>query len=186
MDLGGGGIKALASLLKDPEAESDSEDDQPASTYSQLGPGQIGPQKKNQEVSKPTPQNSKDIWNTEEVQEGSEFEDVYDPRPQPEYDIVYSQDVTSEDIFLGMGNKTPATASCETMTIKITLPNTRYAEVELNVTDKFLDCRTPKYKLGLHLPHMVDSKNGKAKWDGDKGLLTVTAKMKREYDFVNF
>lgn len=28
MDLGGGGIKALASLLKDPEAESDSEDDQ--------------------------------------------------------------------------------------------------------------------------------------------------------------
>lgn len=41
-------------------------------------------------------------------------------------------------------------------------------------------------KLGLHLPHMIDSKNGKAKWDGDKGLLTVTAKMKREYDFVNF
>lgn len=28
MDLGGGGIKALASLLKDAEAESDSEDDQ--------------------------------------------------------------------------------------------------------------------------------------------------------------
>ena len=33
------------------------------------------------------------------------------------YDIVYSQDVSSEDMFLGMNNKTPATASCENMTV---------------------------------------------------------------------
>lgn len=28
--------------------------------------------------------NSKDIWEAGEVPEGSEFEDIYDPRPQPE------------------------------------------------------------------------------------------------------
>ena len=28
--------------------------------------------------------NSKDIWDTEEVAEGAEFESTYDPRPQPE------------------------------------------------------------------------------------------------------
>lgn len=35
------------------------------------------------------------------------------------YDIVYKQAVTSEDIFLGMGNKTPATASCEDMVVSL-------------------------------------------------------------------
>ena len=88
------------------------------------------------------------------------------------YDIVYKQAVTSEDMFLGMSNKTPATASCENMTVsalyisyltlnvevclcthsrgsslfqvKITLPDTKFADVKLDVKDKFLDCRTPK------------------------------------------
>ena len=40
-------------------------------------------------------------------------------------------------------------------------------------------------KLGLHLPHPVDSKNGKAQWDKSKNLLTVTLRMLREYDFLN-
>lgn len=37
------------------------------------------------------------------------------------YDILYSQAVTSEDIFLQMGNKTPATSSCENMTVSVVL-----------------------------------------------------------------
>ena len=41
-------------------------------------------------------------------------------------------------------------------------------------------------KLGLHLPHPVDSKNGKAQWDGGRFLLTVSLSMTREYDFMNF
>jgi hypothetical protein len=36
------------------------------------------------------------------------------------YDIIYKQAVTSEDMFLGMGNKNPATASCEDMVVSIT------------------------------------------------------------------
>lgn len=40
--------------------------------------------------------------------------------------------------------------------------------------------------LGLHLPHPVDSKSGKAEWDGKTETLSVTLKMKREYDFMNF
>lgn len=39
-------------------------------------------------------------------------------------------------------------------------------------------------KLGLHLPHPVDSKNGKAQWDKSRELLTVTVRMVREYDFL--
>jgi len=33
---------------------------------------------------------SKDIWDEEEVQEGAEFESMYDPRPQPEYVTQYN------------------------------------------------------------------------------------------------
>ena len=40
-------------------------------------------------------------------------------------------------------------------------------------------------KLGLYFPHQVDSKNGKAQWDADKNILTVTARMIREYDCLN-
>ena len=50
-----------------------------------------------------------------------------------------------------------------------------------------MKCNVMYYsKLGLHLPHPVDSKNGKAQWNGDKFLLTVNLTMKREYDFMNF
>ena len=41
-------------------------------------------------------------------------------------------------------------------------------------------------KLGLHLPHPVDHKTGKAQWDSAKQTLTVTLRMVRDFDFVNF
>ena len=40
--------------------------------------------------------------------------------------------------------------------------------------------------LGLHLPHPVDHKSGKAQWDGKTETLSVTLRMKRDYDFMNF
>lgn len=41
-------------------------------------------------------------------------------------------------------------------------------------------------KLGLHLPHPVDSKSSKAQWDGKKEELCVTLRLMREYDMLNF
>ena len=58
--------------------------------------------------------------------------------------------------------------------------------MNVDLTDKHLSVRSPKYKLGLHLPHPCDSKNGKAQWISDKEVLKITVKMKREYDFMNF
>lgn len=101
------------------------------------------------------------------------------------YEMVFKQAVSSEHMYLQMSGKNPSTASCEDLVIKIKLRDTEYSDVNLDVTDTFLDCRTPKYKLGLHLPNPVDSKNGKAQWDKSKQLLTVTVRLVREYDFVN-
>ncbi|PIK51946.1 hypothetical protein BSL78_11154 [Apostichopus japonicus] len=172
------GLLALADLLKPQNEESD--EDEPVAGVAKLGPASIGLPSQN----KPKQKQAK-ILDAEEVPEGAEYEDLNDPRIKPEYDMIFQQDVSSEDIFLQMGSKTPTSASCPFLKIKINLPDTKYAEVELDVTEKFLDCRSPKYKLGLHLPHPVDSKNGKAQWDSENGVLTVTLKMNREYDFLN-
>ncbi|XP_064610175.1 dynein axonemal assembly factor 6-like [Liolophura sinensis] len=189
MELGGLQAAALAHLLKPKDEESDSDEDQPSSSVNKFNPGNIGPTKtvstKINETSTKKP-NSKNIWEAEEVPEGSEFDDIYDPRPQPEYEIVYKQAVTSEDMFLGMSNKTPTTASCEDMVVKIHLPGAKIADVQLDVKTKFLDCRSSKFKLGLHLPHPVDSKSSKAQWDGKKEELCVTLRLMREYDMLNF
>lgn len=179
-------ITSLCDMLKPADEDSDS-DDKPTSTIAHLNPGSIGPAKKTQvENTTQTKKSTKDIWDADEIQEGAEYESMYDPRPQPDYDIVYKQAVTSEDMFLQMGNKTPATASCEEMVVKIKLPDSKLADVTLDVKTKYLHCRTPNYFLGLHLPHNVDPKSGKAQWDGKTETLNVCLKLKREYDFMNF
>ena len=58
--------------------------------------------------------------------------------------------------------------------------------MNLSVESTSVDCRTPRYKLQLHLPHPVDAEAGKAKWDVDLETLTITLPIKREYDFINF
>ncbi|XP_076447035.1 dynein axonemal assembly factor 6-like [Babylonia areolata] len=190
MDFSGQHIRAIADLLKTEEPESDSDEDmKPDSTVAAMGPGDVGPVKQ----TAPTPQTkekettaTKDIWDADEVPEGAEFEILNDPRPQPEYEILYKQAVSSEDMFLQMGNKTPLTSSCEDMVVKIHLPDTQMADVTLDVKSKFLDCRTPKYLLGLHLPHPVDHKNGKAQWNAKTHSLQVTLRMTRDLDMFNF
>ncbi|XP_074863922.1 dynein axonemal assembly factor 6 [Carettochelys insculpta] len=183
-------LQALAKLLADPQEEDNDDNDfgSHSSSVSTVGPGNIGPAKE----AEPTVThqvksgNSKDIWNTDEVPEGSEFDDIWDPREQPEYEILFKQQVGAEDIFLGMSRKDPSTACCEGMLIKIKLPDTKSSNITLDIQDKILDLRTPKKKLLLHLPHPVDSKNGKACFFSEKETLEVTLRMKRELDFINF
>lgn len=63
---------------------------------------------------------SKDIWNTDEISGNQQYE-YDDPRPQPQYDIIFKQSVGTEDVFLGMGAKNPATSSCENMVVSMPL-----------------------------------------------------------------
>ncbi|XP_067039986.1 dynein axonemal assembly factor 6-like [Acropora muricata] len=182
-------IAVLSELLKPPGDDSDSSDDERQSTKkgtAAVTPGSIGlPKQIARSGDKANQVPCNDIWTEAEVSEARHDEDEFDPRPAPEYEMVFKQAVSSEDMYLQMSGKNPSTASCEDLVIKIKLRDTEYSDVNLDVTDTFLDCRTPKYKLGLHLPHPVDSKNGKAQWDKSKQLLTVTVQLVREYDFVN-
>ncbi|NXC34083.1 PIHD3 protein, partial [Xiphorhynchus elegans] len=131
-------------------------------------------------------ENRKTIWNTEEVPEGSEFDDTWDPREEPEYEILFKQCVGTEDVFFGMSGKDPSTACCEDIVIKIKLPETKYSDITLDIQDKVLDLRTPKKKLLLHLPYPVNSKEGRARFLSEEEILEVTLRVSRKFDFINF
>ncbi|XP_026230774.1 protein PIH1D3 [Anabas testudineus] len=181
-------LQALSALLST-QQDDDEEDEfsKNVSPCAQLGPGHIGPPpKKDRKVSTANVKTkSKDIWREEEVAEGSQYDDLTDPRPQPEYEIILKQSVGTEDLFLGLSGKDPSSMCCEAMLVKIKLPDTKATDVALDVREKFLDLRTPKYKLGLHLPHPIHSQEGRAQFFSERGELEVTLLLKRPLDFIN-
>uniref|UniRef100_A0A674BSI8 Dynein axonemal assembly factor 6 n=1 Tax=Salmo trutta TaxID=8032 RepID=A0A674BSI8_SALTR len=132
-----------------------------------------------------TKKDSKAIWSEEEVTEGSQFDDLTDTRPKPEYEILLKQNVGTEDVFLGMSRKDPSSMCCDSMLVKIKLPDTKATDVVLDVKEKFLDLRTPNFKLGLHLPHPVHSQDGKAQFYSERQELEVTLPMNRLMDQIN-
>jgi len=193
----GGSLLELSKLLGGAgiDGDDDSElDSGPVGTMH--NPGQIGPPKtagvepttaqKKLQKAKAKAQNAsdtKDIWDAEDVAvEDHGAED--DPRPEPEYTTMYKQEVSNEDMFLQMSGRDPSSHWCEDMVVKIQLPGHKMSDCELEVTDNFLDLRTSTHRLGLPLPHPCDSKNGSAKFDSDKCILTVTLRMMREMDFL--
>ncbi|KAG7526760.1 hypothetical protein JOB18_044832 [Solea senegalensis] len=184
-------LQALSALLSTQQDDDDDDDEgdrrRNGTTTAQLGPGHIGsPPKKDKEVTTVyVKKNSKDIWSEDEVAEASHYDDESDPRPQPEYEILLKQSVGTEDMFLGLSGKDPSSMCCDAMLVKIKLPDTKAADVVLDVKEKFLDLRTSKHKLGLHLPCAVHSHEGKAQFFSEREELEVTLFLKRSADFIN-
>ena len=115
-------------------------------------------------------------------------EELLDSRKQPNYTIVYKQAVTTEDMYLQMGLKTPATSSCEDIIVDIQLPDETVGidRMDLQVEPNTVELQTPVYRLNLSLPHKVDPKKSRAAFDPVKKTLKLTLRMNRELDFVNF
>uniref|UniRef100_A0A8C1BJJ3 Dynein axonemal assembly factor 6 n=1 Tax=Cyprinus carpio carpio TaxID=630221 RepID=A0A8C1BJJ3_CYPCA len=61
---------------------------------------------------------SKNIWDEDEGTEEAHFDDLTDPRPQPEYEIVLKQSVGTEDLFLGFSRKDPSSMCCDSMLLR--------------------------------------------------------------------
>jgi hypothetical protein len=97
-----------------------------------------------------------------------------DGRKRPEYDILYKQSVTSEDMYLGMGDMDPTSSKCDTMVVKIRLPGESIGEVDLDVKRQSIVLRSKQYKLATYLPHKVRNEDGKAQWLKDKEQLVVS------------
>jgi len=191
----GGSLAELSKMLSGADVTGDdSELDSTPVSGGMMNPGQIGPpksagvepttaQKQLAKSKSNAASTTKDIWDDDEVAiEDHGTED--DPRPEPEYTTMYKQEVSNEDMFLQMSGRDPSSHWCEDMLVKIQLPGHKMSDCELEVTDNYLDLRTSTLRLGLPLPHPCDSKNGSAKFDTDKCVLTVTLRMMREMDFL--
>ncbi|XP_066105932.1 dynein axonemal assembly factor 6 [Saccopteryx bilineata] len=177
-------LQALSKLLYPEEDDFEFEQSNCSSAIGAMGPGDIG--QSNIEEHKVNPETSNEsceaIWKPEEVSEGAELIDTSDVREIPEYDIIYKQQVRTEDVFLGLMEKDSSTACCEDIVIKIKLPNTNVSEIEINVQEVILDLRTPDKKLLLNLPHPVDCNSAKAVYTLETETLEVTLTLKKELD----
>ncbi|XP_032248612.1 protein PIH1D3 [Phoca vitulina] len=182
-------LQALSELLY-PEEEDDFEPEQPncSSVLGAMAPSNTGPltTKEFQDIPQSSDENGKDIWNPEEVPEGGEHEDMWDVREIPEYEIVFKQQVGTEDIFLGFSRKDSSTACCEDLVVKIKLPNTNPSDIQIDIQETILDLRTPNKKLLITLPQPVECNSAKAFYILETETLEVTVALKRELDFINF
>jgi len=185
-----GHLSDLAELLTPKEdgggGFADGLDVQQGARAPALHPGAIGAPASSQAKAKKTSAgaDTKAIWEDHEILDHVEADDYDDGRECPPYDFLYKQAVATEDVYLGLSGKDPSSTDCEDLVLKVELRGTQsMAELELDVEDTYVKIRSPKYKLGLHLPHKTDSKKGSAKWDKEKETLTVTLRIVREDPF---
>ncbi|KAJ3177723.1 Protein pih1d3 [Geranomyces variabilis] len=183
MQVDGATMMALANMLRGPadEAKHDPEpkglprrpQQQPS------GPGSIGGDHRQSKLSdqlRPTAtralkRETKDIWDDDEVAFSQDVGE--DPRLVPEYTIKYSQRVSAEDMYLPSSSTTMCKSvhDADSLSIAIELPETRLADVDLEVSQWELNVRTPLYRLQLPLPNPVDDKRGKAVWEKEQARL---------------
>jgi len=152
-----------------------------------MTPGMIGPAKtavaKPKKASKPKA-DPNEIWSEAEVrEEGDPDMDIDDGRRQPEYEIVFKQNVTPEDYFLGVDPlRHPGLSCSDALILKVSLPETKASDIDLDVRPTFVRLMAPKYKVKIHLGEKVDDQKGNAKWDGEKSTLIVTLPIIHDFD----
>ncbi|XP_066597569.1 dynein axonemal assembly factor 6 [Prorops nasuta] len=182
-------VKALQNLFAPPKGDSDSDDDLEQGGARKLGPRHIGGQKENKDCLashlKKIESTEGNIWHPSEVN-NAENPDIKDPRKVPEYEMKFKQSVTPEDLYLGVGFKTPGTASCEWLSVSVKLPQEVREKVELSVNSDAIDIRSTRYRLHLPTPHPVEPNASSAKWHNETSTLEINLRLIRELDPLNF
>lgn len=112
-----------------------------------------------------------DIWDENEFIEENIKEDG---RPQPKFEVLHKQLVSSEDIYLGLSGKDVSSNSCDQLLVKVWLPDTTLKEIGVEVKEQSIHLQTPNYLLNHILPYKVNKEKSDAKWDKEKGLLLIT------------
>lgn len=131
---------------------------------------------------KKIPSDPKAIWADDEIPEKIDViaNDPYDTRKRPKFDLLYKQNISSQDMYLGMSGKNSSSASCKFLVVRIQFPGAKSKDLELDVTSNKLVAHSKDRKLVLSLPHDVRDKEGKAQWDSSKETLSVTLPIVRD------
>ncbi|XP_036327340.1 dynein assembly factor 6, axonemal-like [Rhagoletis pomonella] len=189
-------IRMLRDLLTPPEERDNSDtdnDDEPIARRNNFTPANIGSkcsgedkqkQVRTEALEQPVP-TSIEEWQEQQERQDAE---ILETRKRPEYSMTYRQAVGTEDLYLQMGNRTNATASCEDLLLDILLPDetTPADKMDLSITEDEVDLATPIYRLKLPLPHKVNVDRCRAKYVAELRKLCLTLRLQREFDYVNF
>ena len=124
---------------------------------------------------------AKSIWNIEEIPTEDAVVNYRDDRPCPRYEFSYKQLVGTQDTFLGLGDKTPSSADCSHLIVKVHFPGCKMKDLDLDVTKERIKVESKTLRLFTYLPVAVDKDNGNAKFDTSKEVLTVTLPILREF-----
>ena len=124
-----------------------------------------------------------EIWDTDVIPNQDDVRDINDKRPAPHYEISYKQSIGTEDSFLGMGDKSPATQDCSHIVIKMHFPGSKLKDLDVDVKKNRISAESKTLKLFTYLPVAVDHDNGNAQFDPVKYILTVTIPIIKEFNF---
>jgi hypothetical protein len=123
----------------------------------------------------------KDIWQPDEILYEDALIDWKDDRPTPRYEFSYKQVVGTEDTLLGMTEKTPLTADCSHLVVKIHFPLSSMKDLDLDVTRHRIKASSKTHHLFTYFPVTVEAEQGNAKFDKQKEVLTITLPIKSEF-----
>ena len=68
----------------------------------------------------------------------------------------------TEDVFLGLSDRDGSSNHCDSLLVKVWLPNTKFKNVELDVKGMSIVVQSPNFYLNKFLPYPVDKTKGKA------------------------
>lgn len=122
-----------------------------------------------------------DIWDVEEVPTEDALASVNDGRPAPRYETSYKQSVGTQDTFLGFSDKTPLSSDCTHLVVKIHFPGSKMKDLDVDVKKNRLRATSKTHRLFTYLPVDVDELNGKAQFDSDREVLTLTLPIVHEF-----
>jgi len=63
---------------------------------------------------------------------------TFDRRKEPKYEIYFKQAVGTEDVFLGMSGKSPASFDCTHIVVKVYFPACKRTDLDLDVKENSL------------------------------------------------
>ncbi|XP_054721070.1 dynein axonemal assembly factor 6-like [Uloborus diversus] len=172
----GSDLRNLMSLLNIKEDSISDNEEYEAAQVKVADPSDIGRKESLHKETSKDPYSllkaSQDIWSDDEVMDEEFVEDC--ARTTPEYEIVYQQDVTTDDVYLQMSDKGPGSNSCESLLVKIKLLNTHSKDdITLKISSNNLVCKTNKYFLELNFPRSSDPEKCSAIWNEECEILTV-------------
>lgn len=97
-------------------------------------------------------------------------------RIEPEHQVLYKQNLTAEDVYLGADfTRDGSSARSDGVILKVKLPKATTAkDFNLEVEAFAVVLSTPDYYLKAHMPVKVVEKQAAAKWDATAKSLLVT------------